>query len=169
MSNLVCETGAGLTIKGLSTGQWQSWDLETRALRDLGQGIRFESEGPLVRVINSSPRHIERAIYVQIDREPVVIPFGEIAPGKTAEAKGGILRVSPLEALGLGPETLGDRVLRNWFEMNVRRAKSYEAVEQKAHKFLICVLKDDPDPVRVDARVSARSRTITLLHVGDAP
>src|SRR5678809_1581980 len=117
-------------------------------LRELGQGIRFEGDGPGVRIVNSSPRQIERAVYVQMDREPLVIPFGEIPPGRTAEAKGGILRVSPLEALGIGPESLGDRVLRNWFEMNVRRAKSYDAVEQKAQRFLICVLKDDPDAVR---------------------
>jgi hypothetical protein len=169
MSTLTCETGAGLTIKGLSTGQWQSWDLETRAIRELGQGVRFDVEGPSVRVTNSSPRHIQRAIYVQIDREPVVVPFGEIAAGKSAEGKFDGLRVSPLDALGLSPDSLGDRLLRNWLETTVRRAKPYESIEQKPQRFLICILKDDPDPVRVDARVSDRSRAITLLHVGETP
>ena len=169
MSTMTCETGAGLTIKDLSTGQWQSWDLETRALRDLGKGIRFDVEGPVVRVANSSPRLIERAIYVQIEREPVVVPFGEIGPGKTEEGRIELRRTNPQEALGLEPVSLGDRLLRTWFDSTLRRARPYENVEQqKSQKFLICVLKNDPDAVRVDARISDRSRSITLLHVGDA-
>jgi hypothetical protein len=169
MTTLTCETGAGVTIKGLSTGQWQSWDLETRALRELGQGIRFDPEGPTVRVTNSSPRQIERAVFVQIDREPIVVPFGEIAPGKSAEGKIDGMRVSPVDALGLGPDSLGDRLLRTWLDTTVRRPRAYEAIEQKPQRFLICVLKDDADPVRVDARISDRSRAITLLHVGENP
>jgi len=169
MSTLTCETGAGLTIRGLNTGQWQSWDLEARALRDLGKGIRFDVEGPVVRVTNSSPRHIERAVYVQIDREPLVVPIGEIEPGKTGEGRLETRRMSAMEALGLPPDSLGERLLRTWFDTTLRRARPYENVEQKSQKFLICVLKNDPDPIRVDARVSDRSRSITLLHVGETP
>lgn len=169
MSTLTCETGAGISIRGLSTGQWQSWDLETRSLRELGKGIRFDVEGAGVRVTNSSGRHIERAIYVQIDREPLVVPFGEIGSGKTAEAPIQGRRMNPLEALGLEPESLGDRLLRTWFDTTLRRARPYESVDQKPQKFLLCVLKNDPDPVRVDARISDRSRSITLLHVGEGP
>jgi hypothetical protein len=169
MSTLTCETGAGLTIRGLNAGQWQSWDLEARALRELGKGVRFEVEGPVVRVSNSSPRHIERAVYVQIDREPLVVPIGEIEPGKTGEGRLEPRRMSALEALGLEPDSLGERMLRTWFDTTLRRARPYENVEQKPQKFLICVLRNDPDPVRVDARVSDRSRSITLLHVGETP
>jgi hypothetical protein len=169
MTDMTCETGAGLTIKGLSTGQWQSWDLETRGLRELGKGIRFDLEGPVVKVTNSSPRHIARGVYVQIDRESMVVPIGEIAPGKTGEGKIDLRRIGPVEALGLEPDSLGDRLLRSWLDTLLRRNRSFDTLEQKPQKFLICVLKDDPDPVRVDARISDRSRTITLLYVGDAP
>jgi hypothetical protein len=169
MSSLTCETGAGLTIRGLSTGQWQSWDLETRALRELGKGIRFDVEGPVVRVTNSSARLIERAVYIQTDREPVVVSFGEIAPGKSGEGRIDGARLSAADALNLGPDSLGDRLLRGWLETVVRKPKPYESVEQKPQKFLVCVLKNETDPVRVDARVSDRSRAITLLHVGEAP
>ena len=169
MTSLTCETGAGLTLKGLSTGQWQSWDMESRAIRDLGKGIRFDAEGPMVRVTNSSPRHIERAVYVQTDREPLVVPIGEIAPGKSGEGKIDARRLGPVEALGLEPDSLGDRLLRNWLDTLVRRNRGYDNVEQKPQKFLICVLKNDPDPIRVDARISDRSRAITLLYVGDPP
>jgi hypothetical protein len=169
MTSLTCETGAGLTLKGLSTGQWQSWDMESRAIRDLGKGIRFDAEGPIVRVTNSSPRHLERAVYVQVDREPLIVPIGEIAPGKSGEGQIDGRRLGPVEALGLAPDSLGDRLLRNWLETLLRRSRPSDNVDLKPQKFLICVLKNDPDPVRVDARISDRSRAITLLYVGDPP
>ena len=168
-TSVTCETGAGITIKGLSTGQWQSWDFESRAIRDFGQGIRFDLDGPVVRISNSSPRHIVRGIYVQIDREPVVAPFGEIAPGKTGEARIEGMRMNAADALLLDPDSLEGRVLRPWLETNVRRPKPYESMEQKSQRFLLCVLKEDGDPVKVDASLSGRSRSVTLLHVGDAP
>jgi hypothetical protein len=167
MSNLTCETGAGLTLRGLGTGQWQNWNLEGRALRDLGKGVRFDPGGPTVRIANDSPRSIERGVYIQTGREVVVAPFGALAPGKTAEARIDGPRVSPLEALGLGPDSLGDRLLRGWLEGLLRPRRPDERLEQT--RFLICILKEDDATVTVDARVSDRSRSITLLHVGESP
>ena len=79
-------------------------------------------------------------------------------------------RVGAVEALGLEPDSLGDRLLRTWFDNALRKTRPYENLDQqKTQRFLICVLKNDPEPVRVDARVSDRSRSITLLHVGETP
>jgi len=64
---------------------------------------------------------------------------------------------------------IGKSGLERKYEDRLRGEIGYENVEQKSQKFLICVLKNDPDPIRVDARVSDRSRSITLLHVGETP
>jgi hypothetical protein len=168
LSTLTCETGAGLTLRGLGSGQWQSWDLETRALGDLGKGVRFEVEGAGLRVQNDSPRLIERGIFVQTGREPCVVPFGEIPAGGRAEAAVLPAMPDPVKALGFGPDTLGDRILRPWFSMTVRPLRIGETAES-TRRFLICVLRDERRPVQVDARVSDRSRSLTLLHVAEAP
>jgi hypothetical protein len=167
MTNLTCETGAGITFRGLGTGQWQNWDLEGRALRDLGRGVRFDPIGPTIRIANDSPRMIERGVYIQTGREAVVVPFGPLAPGTAAEARIDGPRIPPLEALGLSPESLGDRLLRAWLEGLLRPRRPEERLEQA--RFLICVLREDDATVTVDARISDRSRSITLLHVGEAP
>jgi hypothetical protein len=164
---LTCETGASLTLRGLGAGQWQSFELETHALRDLGRGVRFDLEGGRLRISNGSARLIERGVFVQTGREPAVAEFGEVAPGKAGEAKLDSSRVTPLERLGLAPDSLGDRLLRPWLETAVRRTGQVETFE-KTQRFLLCILKNDSDPVRVDARVSNRSRAITLLHVAEA-
>jgi hypothetical protein len=36
-------------------------------------------------------------------------------------------------------------------------------------RFLLCVLKDEGAPVTVDAGISGRSQSVTLLHVTEAP
>jgi hypothetical protein len=168
ISTLTCETGAGLTLRGLGSGQWQSWDLETRALRELGKGVRFEMGGAGLRVENDSPRIIERGIFVQTGRDPCVVPFGEIPSGGRAEAVVLPAVPDPVKALGFGPDTLGDRILRPWFAMAVRPLRSGEVAET-SQRFLICVLREDRRSVQVDARVSDRSRSLTLLHVAEAP
>lgn len=168
VNTLVCETGAGLTLRGMGAGQWQSWSLEGRALRDLGKGVRFEQNGLQVRIANDTPRRIERGIYVQTGREPVVAPFGEIAPGKTAEARMDGPRPQALEALGLPRGTLGERLLQVWIDSHLRPRRPDEVLEGPS-RFLICILAEDPLSFSVDAHLSSRSQSITLLHVGEAP
>ncbi|MBI3855274.1 MAG: hypothetical protein HY293_06250 [Planctomycetes bacterium] len=169
IASLTCETGSGLTLRGLGAGQWQSWDLETHALRELGPGVSFGVDGPVVRVTNGSSRVIERAVFIQSDREPVVVGFGEIGPGKSGEGRIDGPRVSAAAALGLEPDSLGDRLLRTWLETATRRLRPFDPIEEKKQRFLLCVLKNEGEPVRVDARVSDRSRAITLLHVAEGP
>ncbi|HVE42193.1 MAG TPA: hypothetical protein VNM14_20080 [Planctomycetota bacterium] len=168
LTTLTCETGAGLTLRGLGAGQWQSWDLETRSIAELGKGVSFDVEGAGLRVQNNSARVIERGIYVQTGREPCVVPFGEIAAGGRAEAVVLPGAPDPVRALGFDPDSLGDRILRPWFAMTVRPLRVGETVET-ARRFLICVMRDERRPVQVDARISDRSRSLTLLHVAEAP
>jgi hypothetical protein len=167
MTALTCETGAGLTLRGLGAGQWQSFDLEAHALRDLGQGIRFEVEGGQVRISNGSARFIERGLFVQTGQHPVEAAFGEVPPGKTGEAKTAPGRISPLVKLGLPLDSLGDRLLRPWLDAVYIRSAQPQSIE-KMERFLVCILRNEGDPVRVDARISDRSRSITLLHVAEA-
>ena len=163
-----CETGAALTLRGLASGQWQSWDLEARSIADLGKGVRFEFDGATVRVTNDSPKSIERGIFVQTGREPMVIPFGEIPRGGRTEGAVGTAAPDPYLALGFGPDTLGDRVLRPWFSGIVWKPR-LDAPLEPTRRFLLCVLPEERPPVQVDARVSDRSRALTLLHVAEAP
>jgi hypothetical protein len=168
LSTLTCETGAGLSLRGLGSGQWQSWDLETRSLGTLGKGVRFEVDGAGLHVENDSARLIERGIFVQTGRETCVVSFGEIAPGGRAEAVIVPGPNDPVKALGFEADTLGDRILRPWFSMTVRPPRIGESAEP-TKRFLVCVLRDDRRPVQVDARISDRSRSLTLLHVAEAP
>lgn len=168
-ASLTVESGAGLTLRGLGVGQWQSWDLEARAIRDLGRGISFEAAGPSVKIDNGSPRQIERGLFIQTGgMEIVVIPFGPVEPGKSAEATADGPRPAPLSALGIAPDTLGDRLLRSWLETVVRRPRPESGHNPRPARFLVCVLKEDGEPLKIDARASDRSRAVTLLHVAEA-
>jgi hypothetical protein len=168
ITTLTCETGSGLTLRGLGSGQWQSWDLETRSLRELGKGVRFEAAGAALHVQNDSPRLIERGIYVQTGREACVVPLGEIASGGHLETVIAPGISDPLKALDFGPDTLGERLLRPWFSTTVRPARLGDSAEP-TRRFLLCVLREERPSVLVDARISDRSRSLTLLHVGEAP
>lgn len=168
LDTITCETGAGFTLRGLGAGQWQSWDLESRAIRDLGKGVRFDVGGSGVRVRNDSTRHIVRGVFVQTGREAMVAPFGEIAPGGQADGTAAPGLTDPVRALGFGEQSLGDRLLRGWLQPAARGPRSSEAFEA-TKRFLICVVRDDPASIRVDAGLSSRSQTISLLHVAEAP
>ena len=169
MTPLTIETGSGLTIRGLGAGQWQSWDLEGRAIRDLGQGVKFEAAGGVVRITNGSSRTIERGIFVQTGgTEVAVVPFGTVLPGKTEEAPAAAgPRTAPLLALAIPPDSLGDRLLRPWLDTLVRRPRHDASFNARAQRFLVCVLKEEAEPIKIDARASDRSRSITLLHVAE--
>jgi hypothetical protein len=169
VSSLTCDTSSGLALRGIGAGQWQSWDLETRALAELGKGVRFDVQGLGLRVNNDSSRSIERGIFVQTGRDPKIVPFAAIPPGGGTDAAiPSAADSDPVRALGFGPDTLGDRLLRPWLSAAVRPLRPGETNES-ARRFLICVLKEDRRPVQLDARVSDRSRELTLLHVAEAP
>ena len=164
-STLTIQNGATMSIRGLNAGQWQTWDLETRALRELGKGVRFSAEGGHLKVRNDSPRTIERGVFVRTGREAIAIPFPALEPGTTFEAPLVGARGPGLDILGLSPESLGDTVLRPWLDGLLTGTSPGAAVE----RFLLCVLRDEGTPVTVDARLSGRSRSITLLHVAEEP
>jgi hypothetical protein len=167
ITTLTCETGTGLTLRGLGAGQWQSLDLEVRALRDLGGGIRFELEGGQARIVNGSSRTLLRSLVVQTGREPLIVPFGEIGPGKSAESKVERVLGNPLEALGVGPDSLGDRLLRSRLELNLRPFPAGTSDRTAIRRYMISVVRPDEDCVHVDARASGRSQSIVLLHVAE--
>lgn len=168
LATITCESGAGLKLLGMGAGQWQSWDLETRAVRDLGKGVRFEAGGGVVTIRNDSPLGIERGVYIQTGREPAVAGFGEIPPGGDAVATAAPIAQDPVRVLGFQPESLGESILRPW-AAGLFRSPRADEVQDKGRKFLICVLRAEPEPVRIDARLSERSRSVTLLHVAEAP
>lgn len=168
-ATLTVESAAGITLRGLGAGQWQSWDIEARALRDFGKGVSFEPAGGSVRIVNGSPRQIERGLFVQTGGPDVVlIPFGPVAPGQSAEARADGPRLPPLVALGIPPDSLGSRLLRPWLDTIARRPRQDASLQAKPARFLVCVLKDEGEPLRVDAPASSRSRAVTLLHVAEA-
>jgi len=168
---LTYETGPGLTVRGLSTGQWQNWQIETRSIRELGRVIRFSVSGTTVRIANDSPWHIERGIYVQSGAIPRAAPFGEMAPGRSADATIPDLPVSAQRALAFPSDSLGDTLLRPWLETLVRpnAGLATEPSRGPEQRFLVLVLRDQGMPVAPDARLSGRSQTLTLLYVEEGP
>jgi hypothetical protein len=168
---LTYETGAGLTVRGLSSGQWQNWQIETRSIRELGRGIRFTVSGNSVRVANDSPWHIERGIYVQSGAMARAAPFGEVAPGQSADVTIPAFPVPAQGALAFPPASLGDTLLRPWLETLVHptAGPGAEGVGDAPQRYLVLVLRDGGTPVVPDARLSSRSQTLTLLHVAEGP
>ncbi len=171
MPTLTFETGTGLTVRGLNSGQWQNWQIETRAIRDLGKGIRFNVEGAKVRIVNDSPRSIVRGLCIQSGAGGFVAPFGETAPGKSTEAPVPAVSGSAVEGMGFPLDSLGDGLLRPWLETFTRPLGLPASVGsgEAPQRFLICLLRNEGETVSVDARLSSRSETLTLLHVAEGP
>ena len=162
------ESGSAMSMRGVSAGQWQSWDLETRALRELGKGVRFSVEGAQLKIQNGSGRIIERGLFVQTGPEATTIPFSTLEAGKSFDATLTGTRVPGTEALGLAPESLGSTLVRPWLE--TLTGPNLGALGTVApQRFLLCVLRNEGMPVTVDAHLSGRSQSITLLHVAEAP
>jgi len=168
MATMTCDTGSGLAIKGLGAGQWQSWNLEARGLRDLGKGVRFTLEGDKVRIVNGSPHVIERGVFLQTGTELRSAPFGRIEPGGSAEVTTSRLQTTATEAAGFPPESLGDCALKSWLD-TISGTPSPASPTLTVHPFLLCVLKEGEPTVTVDARLSGRSQALTLLHVSEGP
>src|SRR5262249_34419030 len=98
---------------------------------------------------------------------PIVVPFGEVAAGGRSDAAIAPGQRDPVLALGFGPDSLGERILRTWLSGLVRPIGQNEVSDRR--RFLVCVLKEERGPLQVDARISDRSRGLTLLHVAEAP
>lgn len=168
MNTIQVESGATMMMRGVSAGQWQSWDLETRALRELGKGIRFSVEGAQLKIHNGSGRLIERGLFVQTGTEGTTVPFSALETGKSFDATLAGTRHPGTDALGLAPDSLGSTLVRPWLE--TLTGPNLAALGAGApQRFLLCVLREEGTPVTVDARLSGRSRSITLLHVAEAP
>jgi len=170
LDRLECEDGPSVTYRGVTVGQWQSWNLQARAFRDLGGGVRFESAGERVRISNLSPYAIERGLLVTTGPGGHASPFGEIPPGKDLDVAVGADPRSPLEELGITHESLEGRVLGPTLDPLVyewRRAAPSEGA--RTARILLCVLKEEEPRVKVDARLSGSSRSLTLLHVAESP
>lgn len=168
LPTLTCETGTGLGIRGLSTGQWQNWEMETRAIRDLGKGVRFTVEGGRLKIDNGSARAIERGVYFQTGFDAQAVPFGAVDPGRSAELPIPPSPSAPGDIAGFPPGSLGECVLRAWVEPLTSRPAPGSAAGQP-QRFLLCVLKDEGAPVTVKSGTSGRSQSVTLLHVMEAP
>jgi hypothetical protein len=171
LPTLTFETGTGLTVRGLNSGQWQNWQIETRAIRDLGKGIRFWVEGGRVRIANDSPRHIVRGLCIQTGAGAFVAPFGDVAPGKSSDTPVPAVSGSAVEALGFPLDSLGDGLLRSWLETFTRPPGFPASVggSEAPQRFLVCLLRNEGETVSLDARLSSRSQTLTLLHVAEGP
>lgn len=169
INTLTCETGSSMTIRDVGTGQWQSWNLETRALRDLAKGVRFSVEGGQLKIDNGSARLIERGIYVQTGPESGSQSFGPVEAGKSIAAALGPPRRDGGTGLDAGSGSLDDTLLGPWLASLLDPRFGSGVNPAPAQRFLICVLKDEGDPVAVNARLSGRSRSLTLLHVAEEP
>ncbi|HVR83709.1 MAG TPA: hypothetical protein VMU54_05310 [Planctomycetota bacterium] len=165
LNTISIENGSTLSIRGVSAGQWQSWDLESRALRELGKGVRFTVEDTHLKIQNGSSRVIERGLFIQTGPEGTTVPFSLLEAGRSFEAPLGPARQPGSELLAFAPDSLGSTLLRPWLDTMGGPNRGAGA----PRRFLICVLRNEGTPVTVDARLSGRSQSITLLHVAEAP
>jgi hypothetical protein len=160
------EEGLAPRFKGVTIGQWQHWAFETRALADLGGGVRWEMRDGRVRVRNGSALAIDRALLVRAGRGGFASPLGAVAPGAEVEAPLDAGRWSPLVDLGFEERSLGARVLGHplgGLRQLYQRDDGRPVVQQE--EFLLCVLRDDVPGAEIDARLSAESRSLSLLFV----
>jgi hypothetical protein len=100
-----------------------------------------------------------------------VAPFGEVPPGRTADARIPDLPVSATGALAFPTDALGNTLLRPWLDSLVRTTAGLgtEPAGDPPQRFLLCVLRSEGTPVAPDARLSSRSQTVTLLYVAEGP
>ena len=98
-------------------------------------------------------------------------PFGEVAPGQSADATIPAFPVPAHGALAFPPASLGDTLLRPWLETLVQpnAVPGTEGAGEAPQRFLLLVLRDGGTTVAPDARLSSRSQTVTLLYVAEGP
>ncbi len=163
------EEGAARGYRGVGIGQWQSWNLEARGLRDLKGGISFSALRGRLRVTNHSPQAIRRGVFVAAGHGGYACPFGAVPAGGSVEVALNESRYEPVADLGFARETFAGRLLTPYFAPLPTLYRQREAAKGRQHRFLVCLLEDDPPPVRLNARTSGASRSLTLLHVMEEP
>jgi hypothetical protein len=162
------DEGVGMAFRSVSVGQWQTWSLESRALRPLGTGIQFKVDGGSLLVTNGSPLTISRGTLCVLADKEFSSPFGEVPAGKRAEFPIIATGANPSADLGLERNTLGGRLLLPSADV-LPQARSLSAgASRRPRQFLLCLLSDRTPPVRPSASVSGASRSITLLEVSEA-
>ncbi len=162
------EPSAGPRFRSVAIGQWQSWALETRAIVDLGTGIRWSSRGGLLRVENGSALDIQRAVFIRARHGGFASPVGAVAPGQAVESPLDESRWMPLDDLGFDASSLGQRVLAP--PLAALRRDGADDPRRRQVEWLVCVIRDGRPGVEVDARRAGDSRSLTLLFVrGELP
>jgi hypothetical protein len=164
------DAGGDSRFRAVTVGQWQSWAFETRAVVDLGAGIRWSARGGVLRIENGSGLEIERAVFIRAGRGGFASPVGAVAPGAAVEAALDVARWSPLEDLGFDELSLGACVLAvplRELQMHYRAESGESGGRQvlRQEEVLVCVVRDAGPGAEVDARRAADSRSLTLLFV----
>jgi len=118
---------------------------------------------------NHPTRRVERGVLIQAGAEPGAFPFGAVEPGATVTTPLGPAPRAGVDGLALLSDPLGDALLRPWVESVLGPAYGGAPGGAPQQRYLICVLKDEGAPVSLDAALSGRSRSLTLLHVAEGP
>jgi hypothetical protein len=160
------QEGPARGYRDVAVGQWQSWNLEGRALRDLKDGITFkETARGRLRVANGSPHAIRRGVYVVAGYGGYASAFGAVPAGGSVEVAVDEGRYEPVADLGFERESFGGRLLTPYFAPLPTLYRQREAARGRQHRFLVCLLEDGTPPVSVNARLSGSGRSLVLLHV----
>lgn len=163
-----CEEGAAFKYRAVSVGQWQSWNLEARAVRGLEGGVHFEAGEDRLKITNLSPFAIERGLYLEHGRGALASPFGEVPAGKSVEVVLYRNRCRPLEDLGLSREAFAGRMLAPVLDpLEFARSQPIDPSIRRQTRALLCLLKEEAPTVTVNASVSGGSRRLTVLHVAE--
>ncbi len=150
-------------FRNVGVGQWETWNAEGRALRDLGGGVTFQAAGGGLRITNGSPCTIARGLYCSVGRGGYASPFGEVAPGQTLELPLDPNSWNPVADLGFAPGSFQALLLEPQFARmrNLQQASDV----RKQQTFLLCLVKEAKPAVEIDARSSGQSASLTLLQV----
>jgi hypothetical protein len=162
------EEGVGMAFRNVSVGQWQTWSLESRALRPLGSGIQFKVDGGILTVTNGSPLSISRGTLCVLAEKEFSSPFGEVPAGKRMDFPIIATGANPSADLGLDRNTLGGRILLPSADVLPQSRSLSAGAHRRPRQFLLCLLSDRTPPVRPGASVSRASRSITVLEVSEA-
>lgn len=162
------EDGAATAYPAVGVGQWQSWNLQARAFRDLAGGVHLESTGDRVKVTNLTPFTIRRGLVLESGEGGGTTPFGEVAAGKSTEVQVGPGHRRPYEDLGITRESFAGRMLAPTLDPLVSSyVRPADPLRSETGRSLLCILQEEEPPVRVDAGLSGDSRSLTILHVGE--
>ena len=154
--------GPPFTLHSINVGQWESWNADGIALRELKDGVRFEIANGILRIDNGSDRHILKGVYCRTGPGGASFAFGEITAGGDIEIPVQFGVFNPMADLRLDPNSFEGRLLAPTFAQIQRSRHQRSNVRQR--EFLVCFLAEGP-PVEIDAFTSAKSRSVTFLQV----